>query len=213
MVFWAFGDSFILGDQDDFGPGDCNYKPELWKDHGMSYDQRIQWCKGVSFARTLAGDNEYRNCAERGAGNYTSLDLVYSSDIGPGDTVLFGISSTTRDRLRTLGHREAQWIMHPLVQAELITVYDQRTIVGALEAWARLRGFKLILVNTFDANGSGARTLVDILLDRTPGTPGSMHTDLLVPPEYQHLFTWNGHPSVLGHQKLAQWFLDNELSA
>mgnify|MGYP003346645769 CR=1 FL=1 len=135
-TFWAFGDSFILGDQDDFGPGDCNYSAEHWQDHGMSYDQRIEWCRGVSFARALAGSLEYRNLAERGAGNFTSLDLVYAAPIQSGDTVLFGISSTTRDRIRMLGYREARGLVHPRIDPELAAQYDQLTILGALEEFS-----------------------------------------------------------------------------
>ena len=75
----AFGDSFVVGDQDDFGPQDFNYNPEYPPTHNMSYDDRFEYLKNhVSFVALLAKefDCSLINFAERGCGNYVQLDKL-----------------------------------------------------------------------------------------------------------------------------------------
>ena len=98
----AFGDSFVLGDQDDFlHVRDPNVKPT----HRMQYDERIKYLKNhVSFVSHLAKHYEFdlQNHSHRGSGNYPQLDKLYlefnQGNIKSGDIVLFGFSSCHRDR-------------------------------------------------------------------------------------------------------------------
>lgn len=95
----AFGDSFIVGDQDDFlhnVPGAA---------HGMPWEERVEYLKTqVSFVSILARHYGYEliNYAERGSGNYPQIDRLWSNlingTIKDGDVVLFGITTTIRDR-------------------------------------------------------------------------------------------------------------------
>ena len=34
------------------------------------------------------------------------------------------------------------------------------------------------------------------------------HTEIKVPIGYEHLYTWNRHPSIEGHKKIADWFFN-----
>jgi len=95
----AFGDSFIVGDQDDF----LHEVPTAT--HGMPWDQRLEYLKTqVSFVSILAKHYGYdlTNYAERGTGNYPQIDRLWTNlingNIKPGDLVLFGITTTIRDR-------------------------------------------------------------------------------------------------------------------
>ena len=100
----AFGDSFILGDQDDFlHVQDPNVTPT----HNMQYGERIEYLKNnVSFVSILAKHYGYnlKNYSERGSGNFPQLDQLWlglvSGSVKSGDIVLFGLSSFIRDRFQ-----------------------------------------------------------------------------------------------------------------
>lgn len=105
MKIYAFGDSFVVGDQDDFY-GDPNTSKTNPPTHGMTYDQRLEYLKyNVSFVSLIAKhlNAELVNVAERGSGNYPQLDKLKmelsSGTIVSGDIVLFGITSLLRDRI------------------------------------------------------------------------------------------------------------------
>jgi hypothetical protein len=98
----AFGDSFIVADQDDFLHF---HHPKVVPTHGMEWDQRLHYLKyTVSFVAILADHYGYdlNNYAERGSGNYPQLDRLWlnltNGTITPGDIVLFGLTTTIRDR-------------------------------------------------------------------------------------------------------------------
>ena len=54
-------------------------------------------------------------------------------------------------------------------------------------------------------------TLIDVLND-TWGSSSFIkdvyHTEIKVPIGYEHLYTWNRHPSIEGHKKIADWFFN-----
>jgi hypothetical protein len=105
MKIYAFGDSFVVGDQDDFY-GDPNTSKTNPPTHGMSYNQRLEYLKyNVSFVSLIAKHLNVVliNRAERGSGNYPQIDklklALASGEIVSGDIVLFGITSLLRDRI------------------------------------------------------------------------------------------------------------------
>jgi hypothetical protein len=70
------------------------------------------------------------------------------------------------------------------------------------------------LFNYGDLLGSDVKgnTLIDILNDTWgKGISNPYHDSLEVPPGYEHLYTIKKHPSVEGHKKIAQWFIDNKV--
>ena len=94
----AFGDSFIVGDQDDF-----------LHNHNMTYDERVEYLKNnVSFVSILAKHYGYslKNQSERGSGNFPQLDRLWlnltNGVIKEGDIVLFGLTTFIRDRFQLI---------------------------------------------------------------------------------------------------------------
>ena len=75
----AFGDSFVVGDQDDY-INDKNTDPESAPTHNMSEATRTEYLKyNVSFAALIAKqlDTKLKNHAVRGTGNFPQLDLLF----------------------------------------------------------------------------------------------------------------------------------------
>jgi hypothetical protein len=102
----AFGDSFVVGDQDDFLPPDCNYNPKYPPQHNMNYDQRVEYLKSnISFASLIAKElgYDYINFAQRGLGNFVQLDIllsfIKSGQLEKTDIILFGLTTNGRDRI------------------------------------------------------------------------------------------------------------------
>jgi hypothetical protein len=98
----AFGDSFVLGDQDDFIHDKI---PGVVITHKMNFPERVEYLrKNVSFASLVAKklDYNYNNYAERGSGSYPQLDKMWSKlmdgTIKENDIILFGITTICRDR-------------------------------------------------------------------------------------------------------------------
>jgi hypothetical protein len=56
-----------------------------------------------------------------------------------------------------------------------------------------------------------ANTLVNILNDDWGADISRpvYHTQIKPGLHYEQYYTWNKHPSVLGHKKIAEWFLKN----
>lgn len=99
---FAFGDSFIVGDQDDFlHELEKNEKPT----HSMEYAERVEYLKyNVSFVSQLSKyyKLDLENYAVRGSGNFPQLDkvlqLVQTGRIKENDIILFGMTTLLRDR-------------------------------------------------------------------------------------------------------------------
>jgi hypothetical protein len=239
MKFHAFGDSFVVGDQDDFD------LPE-----SGSYDDRLEYLKNnVSFAALIASDLglDFINYADRGSGNYPQLDkLVYNvlcNKILPGDIVFFGLTTVARDRW-SLGHHKILDINFgpSMADRELfrndiqsINELDYFYILSVLEKISISFNLRINALNLFDnpllfsnknrslfkssvlidCHDSGRNTLVDIIND-TWGIDINIkyspdHTTLKtkVPTEYKQYYTRQSHPSISAHRKVADWLLKN----
>lgn len=234
MKFHAFGDSFIVGDLDDF---------DQTTD---SFDQRLKYLKyNISFASGIAKhlNMDFENYAERGSGNFPQLDKlvlnILNGNIKSKDYVLFGMTTVYRDR-------------NSLIEFSKVSDYgvgpcmvDRETFVNNMQSIAELDFFYIInllesikvkydlnlkVINIFDnvfsfsknqnsllsespilisCNATG-NTLIDILND-TWGTDQRhpYHTRLTIPFGYEHLYTKQKHPSIEGHQKILNWFVTN----
>jgi hypothetical protein len=229
MKIFAFGDSFVLGDQDDF--------------HLHSnYEQHIEYLKhNVSFVSIIARhlSAELENYAIRGCGNYPQLDrltyMILNNQIQSTDIVFFGLTTGARDRAKILDTDRSKNI--GMIDRDLITSADYKTVIeidyfyvlSTLEKISQEFNIKIVAFNLFEnavnysirdpkkfnfdilvGPGLQGNTLIDILND----TWGKQiyyidHVNLEVPMGYEQYYTANKHPSVLGHKKIAKWFLDN----
>lgn len=103
MKIHAFGDSFVMGDQDDF------LEETKWIDqptHGMAHYDRVQYLRhNVSFASHIACrlNAELINYAVGGCGNQMQIDYLYNEtlagNISADDIVLFGFTTSWRGRV------------------------------------------------------------------------------------------------------------------
>lgn len=158
----AFGDSFIVGDQDDF----LHDVPDAA--HGMPWNERLVYLKTqVSFVAILAQHYGYdlKNHAERGSGNYPQLDCLWArlvdGTIKLGDVVLFGITTTIRDRFVLNDFEKSTGQNHGpcLVDRALVSKYADRQrileldfyyLVTLLDRLEDQFGIKIIKFNLFD---------------------------------------------------------------
>jgi len=226
----ALGDSFVVGDQDDFGPNDCNYNPKFPPTHNMSYDERLEYLKNnVSFVSIIAKKLNYDlvNLAERGQGNFNQMDnlirYIIEYPLTKDDIILYGVATTTRDRIR----------MSEYIKNKDVEICDLFYVISFLNQITLQYGTRVIKFNIFEnlysqytdkkiicktidflGENQGNNTLVDILNDTWGDGDGKKpyHTRLSIPTEFKKFYTWNNHPSILGHEKLAEWFLKNTFS-
>ena len=235
----AFGDSFVFGDQDDFGPGDCNYDPK-YHTHGMSdFEREIYLKNHVSFVALLAKELNCSlvNSAQRGSGNYPQLDhlleFIEEKKLDSGDVILFGITTTARDRIDQ-PNPPLPPSYHRIFNKEFavkgyVDRFDLFYILSTLDVISKMYNVPIIKFNLFDNplcdplkninfkfdNYLGwdlkANTLINILNDDWGTDIGRpvFHTDIQPKPDYEKFYTWNRHPSELGHRKIANWFLEN----
>ena len=87
----AFGDSFVVGDQDDFVH---DHPAGVVPDHNMGYDDRLEFLKyEVSFAAIIAKNynQQMKNYAVRGSGNLPQIDRLFNElvagTIAPDDII------------------------------------------------------------------------------------------------------------------------------
>lgn len=235
MKFHAFGDSFVVGDLDDFD----QYK--------KSFSSRLEYLKyNVSFAAILAKELkvDFVNYAERGSGNFPQLDKlvlnVLNGNIKSGDYVLFGITTVFRDRTSLIEFKKVSDNSYGPCMADRETfINDSQSIaeldffyiISILENLTDRFNLNLKAVNIFDnvfsfsnnnnykkfqssilisCESKTGNTLVDILND-TWGTNQAhpYHTRLDIPNKFKHLYTRHKHPSIQGHKKISDWFLTN----
>jgi len=241
----AFGDSFIVGDQDDF----LHEVPNAA--HGMPWDERLHYLKTqVSFVSILARHYGYEleNYAERGSGNYPQIDRLWSQLINgricQGDLVLFGITTTIRDRflLHEVERCTSPHVGPFMVEKSLIDRYADRQrlleldyfyILSLLDQMAKKFNIKIIKFNLFDNSLDHADPKITNLcqVDDFVGwaTPGNTlidilnnswgqgvfytfaHEEIQIPARLEYLYTVKKHPSIDGHKKIAQWWIDNEI--
>lgn len=221
---FAFGDSFVVGDQDE-------------------PTQNIEHLKyNVSFVSILAKQFNVplTNDAVRGSSNFAQIDKLWmravNGELKETDLILFGITTPVRERCRLLDL--APNVLHHsigecIVDRQLINnnnlmwETDYFYALSILESIERKFGLTILKFNIFDNildyaspekkqlfevpnfidfTESG-NTLVDILHD-TYGQPvvNPYHTRLDIKPGYEYLFTHGKHPSPAGHDKIAKWF-------
>jgi len=233
----AFGDSFTVGDQEDF---------DQYKDFG----ERLEYVRyNISYISHVAKELRLNlvNHAERGSGNFPQIDKLYlgliSGDIKSTDVVFFGLSTSCRDRSSCIELPKStsdSW-GESVVDRNLLLSGDFQTISEldyfyALSVIDQLRkkfNIRIVVMQAFDhcldqkpalkylfkfEDFIGCdlinSTFIDILND-TWGRKdlkllrGQNHVTLEVPDGYEHLYTKDRHPSIVGHKKIAQWILDN----
>jgi hypothetical protein len=163
---------------------------------------------------------------------------LISGKIDEGDIVMFGITTPVRDRISCINFEQAISNSRGEVIAardllkshniQQLVEIDYYYILSLLERMAIQFRVKIICFNlfdnpiglsnnrqiymTFDLLGKEfiGNTLIDILND-TWGSDNMYpyHTQLSIPTGYEKLYTRKKHPSVKGHQKIAEWFLTN----
>jgi len=221
-TLFAFGDSFVVGDQDDFGS----------KSHGMNYNTRVEYLKyNVSFVSILAKYKNYnlKNFAECGSGNFPQLDLlmtsVLSNQITKDDVIFFGLTTFARDRSNLVLNKKylrfyknkGSAILHQTTARELLTL-DYLYVMNTLTFVNDTLKIPVVVINLFDSadckiqydiqigSGQPGNTLINVLNDTWgQATQHDYHSYLKIPKGYEHLYTKNKHPSVQGHQKIADW--------
>jgi len=229
MKIWAYGDSFVAGDQDIKGRVDAI--PEY-----QDYNRY-----NVSFSSVLAKklNCELTNRAVSGCSNFSQIDKLIedSKHIESDDIVLFGITSFYRDRPKisvyfkdlipktqgpALGDREL------LLNSDLAVIgsYDIFYTLSIIDSIEKIKNIKIIKFNAFhnfmdDCNikhlmkfnnfislHQPSNTLIN-LLDNTwgkiDGTNFVDHSKWSPPEKYRENFTRQSHPSIIGHKKIANW--------
>lgn len=233
----AFGDSFVVGDQDDF----LHETEEAG--HDMQFNERLHYLMyNVSFAALIAKElnEEFTNHAIRGSGNYPQIDIlmqkILDGTITKKDTVLFGITTLVRDRQQLLAFENVTsygrgpcMIDRELIpnKIEDIALLDHFYILSILENISAIYDVKIIKFYLFDnariskntvdfipSNFVGfsesGTTLIDILNDTwDTGDKVGYHDCIDIPPGYEDMYTKYKHPSIKGHKKIANWFLTN----
>jgi len=240
MKIVAYGDSFVMGDQDDFAH-------EVKRPtHTMGYEERIEYLKyNVSFPSLISKhfDIPCINRAERGSGNYPQLDKLYfdleNKIITSGDLILFGITTVLRDRI-SLGYFQRSssnqygecLIDRKILQSNntnKIGELDLFYILSILQTLSNSYSVNILSFNIFDIplahleevpshfnfkNYIGwnikGNSLIDILNDTWGKTKyHPYHTDLKIPQGYEKFYTVKNHPSIEGHKKISNWFINN----
>ncbi len=240
MKLVAYGDSFVMGDQDDF------VHEVKRPTHSMGYDERTEYLRyNVSFPSLISKHFKISciNRAERGSGNYPQLDKLYfdleSGIINSGDLILFGITTVTRDRISLGNFKRVTSTDHGecLIDRKMINSYntdkigeiDLFYILSILQTLSKCYSVNIISFNIFDIplshleivparfnfeNYIGwnikGNSLIDILNDTWGESKyHPYHTDLKIPQGYENYYTIKKHPSIDGHKKISNWFINN----
>ncbi len=239
MKIVAYGDSFVMGDQDDFAH-------EVKKPtHSMGYEERVEYLRyNVSFPSLISKHFGISciNRAERGSGNYPQLDKLYldleSGVINKNDLVLFGITTVTRDRI-SLGNFERSTSAsygECLIDRKMLNSHNTNKIgeidlfyiLSILHTLSKCYSVNILCFNIFDIPLAHLETipsqfnfenyigwnikgnsLIDILNDTWGETKyHPYHTYLKVPQGYENYYTIKNHPSIEGHKKISNWFIN-----
>jgi hypothetical protein len=229
MKIYAYGDSFVAGDQDI--PGIDNSLPE-----------RIDYNRyNVSFASVLAKKLNVQliNRAWPGCGNLIQLDHLWldSEKFQPDDLIIFGITTLWRDRfiipihfpevIKRQGSGSAILNQYEFKDdQERIAIADFFYILSTIEKLEEICKVRIIKFNLFhnifdkiseedrkkfqfdnfiDLHQPG-NTLLDVLTDNWGNNiPRISNHSKWKPEVNQHLFTRKSHPSIAGHIKIAEW--------
>jgi hypothetical protein len=236
MKIWAYGDSFVAGDQDI--PGKVNAVPEI-----MEYNRY-----NVSFAVHLAKklNAELINRGISGCSNFVQLDklLLDAPNIAANDIVLFGLTTPWRDRFMlphecptffkdtrgpSMLNRELITENFPIFKIPTIDLFYVLSVIEKIESNFNIKVVKfnafhdsiiestyidkkLFKFNNFIGLNTPGNTLLDMLTDNWGNAIKriSDHSKWTPPEKYKHLFTEQSHPSIEGHKRIAEW-LETEL--
>jgi hypothetical protein len=231
MKIWAYGDSFVAGDQDI--PG----RIDAIKEHA-DYNK-----DNISFISHLANmlEIEYVNRAVSGSGNFPQVDklLTDTRSFEKQDIILFGITSTWRDRFslptqypaileKNRGPFLIDLDLYESKSFDLIPIFDLLYVTNMLDAIEKNYGIRIFKFNCFHdvyiesdehfknffnpsnyiGFGKIGNTLTDILMDSWDRDSKSNHDHaaIKISKNQKRFFTVKNHPSLLGHKKLAEWF-------
>lgn len=232
MRIWAYGDSFVAGDQDIPGRIDAIEEHMQFNRYNISFVSHLAKSIGV----------ELINRAVSGSGNFPQIDklLFDSQRFDKQDIILFGITSTWRDRLSLpnrypaiLEKNRGPFLLDlELYESEnfnLIPIIDLMYITSILENIENKLGIRIFKFNCFhnvfiESNDyfktyfnpknyinfeQPDNTLTDVLLDFYNNINSNHdHSKVKIPKNYKRFFTSKNHPSELGHRKLADWFFN-----
>ena len=229
MKIYAYGDSFVAGDQDIPGRVDAQVENTEFNRYNISFASVL--------AKKLSA--ELINRGLSGSSNFVQLDQLWvdSEHIQSDDIVIFGFSTPWRDRFM-IPH-DHKTILAPnrgqsMLNYELfkddnirIPVLDFFYTLSVIEKLEELYGIKVIKFNNFHNIFSDSISLGDLAkfkFDRFIGlhTSGNTLLDVLtdnwgnpiprisdhskwIPEVNQHLFTARSHPNAQGHIVIADW--------
>lgn len=237
MKLHAFGDSFTVGDQDDF-------------DQFKDFDARLEYLRyNVSYISIVASELGYTlvNHACRGSGNFPQIDKLWNNflnnNITSDDLVFFAMSTSSRDRSTCIELKKAtstSWGECVIDREMLLNGNSQQIheldyfyVLSVLDQIRKKFNIKIIIMQAFDQcldknyairhlfNFEGFigcnhlnNTFINILNDTWANDKelieyGGNHLKITIPPGYDHLYTEDRHPSIEGHKKIAQWLLKN----
>jgi hypothetical protein len=234
MKLWAYGDSFVAGDQDIPDRIDAILE-------NMEYNRY-----NVSFASVLAKklNVTLTNRAISGCSNFVQLDQLWldCTNMSSDDLILFGITTPLRDRFM-IPHLAPEFLRktrgpglinrsllhdHPDTRICTIDTFYTFSVLEKLEKMYNLNIVKFNLfhdplqdaseedIKKFNFNNyiglaTPGNTLLDILTDNWGnGVPRISDHSNWKPEVNSHLFTRKSHPNIEGHKKIAEW-LENEL--
>lgn len=236
MNIWAYGDSFVAGDQDIPGRVDAIEENAEYNRYNISFAAHL----AKSLNRPLI------NRGISGCSNFVQLDRLWldSAEFAKGDLILFGITTPWRDRFiiphvcpeiikKNIGpgivNRD---LINDNVDFKKIAIIDLFYTLSVVEKIEKTLEIKIIKFNLFhnaltDAdqkekrifkfdNFIGSNLIGNTLLDVLTNSWGSEiqrisdHSQWKPPAEYKHFFTAKSHPNLEGHKLIAKW-LENKL--
>jgi hypothetical protein len=149
----VFGDSFVVGIQ---------HKTEnIFPSYITSHYEKVDYLKyNISFSSILAKHFNYKliNYAEEASGNLPQIDLLFSNidKIQKDDLIMFGLTSTNRDRASVLefkefhDRKEGQKIVHKSsLELDSLAITDFYYILSILESIEKRFDLKIIKFNLF----------------------------------------------------------------
>jgi hypothetical protein len=230
MKIWAYGDSFVAGDQDIPGRNDAE----------ASVLEHNRY--NVSFASVLAKqlDVELINRAMSGCSNFVQLDRFWmdAPNIAKEDLVIFGLTTSWRDRFQmpwqAKGYLEEfrgdGLVYKPLLfddDKNRISVADLFYVLSTIEQLSKIYNLNVVKFNLFHnclqeaskedndkfkfdkfiGQGIQGNTLIDMLTNNWGSNISRISDHSKWDPDnnYKHLFTAKSHPNIDGHRLIAMW--------
>jgi hypothetical protein len=229
---WAYGDSFVAGDQDIPGRVDAIEENSNYNRYNISFVSHL--------AKKL--EVELTNRAISGCSNFVQLDRLWmdAPDIKNTDIVIFGLTTSWRDRF-TLPHTCKEYFLDTRGPSILdrglasnphkIPLVDLFYVLSSIEKIEKVYNLKVVKLNLFHDTileaseaekkifdfenfiglGVSGNTLMEVLTENWGNSKKIIdHSKWSPSKEHRHLFTRFSHPSIEGHKLIADW-LEKEL--